>query len=493
MRTLATAILAMLPGFPSALQARAPIRTVVDLSVGESREVELAGGRKAVVKLLELEEEKDEIRGAVRAGRVRVSVDGAELRLVASGYTLPVSAGPVQIDCAITKGYTEKSNADRWGLGDKDARLRVWPAGSPWLEPGTFVYPVRQRWFASDTQMGNEPVFADGPEIAIGSSGGKVYYHSGLDIDGVEGMAEILAAVDGVVTVSGRNVSPDHAGGPIGPANDYVVLADDLGWHYWYAHLKTIEVRAGQKVRKGQRIGLMGKEGGSGGRSHLHFEIKCRQPSGKWGTEEGYPYIWEAYAREHAPPLLAVARPHRIARAGRKIVLDGSKSRSFGSEISRYEWSFNDGTTAEGPVVERSYVAAGSYSEVLKVTDRAGNVDYDFCVVQVFEGDEREKAPPSINPAYYPTFGIQPGDPVIFRVRTYATRAGEEVWDFGDGTPRVAVKSDGNASPHAPYGYAETMHRFAKPGHYLVRVERTGHSGAKAINHLQVRVGEPGR
>ena len=54
----------------------------------------------------------------------------------------------------------------------------------PDLEPGTFVYPLRQRWFASDTQMGNEPVFADGPEPAIGASRGKVYYHSGLDFDG---------------------------------------------------------------------------------------------------------------------------------------------------------------------------------------------------------------------------------------------------------------------------------------------------------------------
>ena len=58
-----------------------------------------------------------------------------------------------------------------------------------------------------------------------------------------------------------------------------------------------------------------------------------------------------------------------------------------------------------------------------------------------------------------------------------------------DGSPPVAVRSDGNAKPHAPDGYAATVHRYARPGHYLVRVERTGHTGAKAVGHLHVRVG----
>ena len=39
-------------------------------------------------------------------------------------------------------------------------------------------------------------------------------------------------------------------------------------------------------------------------------------------------------------------------------------------------------------------------------------------------------------------------------------------------------------------GYAETVHRFQKPGHYLVRVERADKGGAKAVARLHVRVGE---
>ena len=42
-------------------------------------------------------------------------------------------------------------------------------------------------------------------------------------------------------------------------------------------------------------LGRSGKEGGSGGWSHLHFEIVSRQPSGEWGTQEGFAFLWEAY------------------------------------------------------------------------------------------------------------------------------------------------------------------------------------------------------
>jgi len=52
------------------------------------------------------------------------------------------------------------------------------------------------------------------------------------------------------------------------------------------------------------------------------------------------------------------------------------------------------------------------------------------------------------------------------------------------------VRSNGNAKPLDPDGYGVTVHRFSKPGHYIVRVERTGHTGATATGHLQVRVAE---
>jgi hypothetical protein len=63
-------------------------------------------------------------------------------------------------------------------------------------------------------------------------------------------------------------------------------------------------------------LGPLGKEGGSGGWSHLHFEIFGRQLSDKWGVIEGYAFLWEAYLLEQKPKLLAVARPHQLAATG---------------------------------------------------------------------------------------------------------------------------------------------------------------------------------
>ena len=100
------------------------------------------------------------------------------------------------------------------------------------------------------------------------------------------------------------------------------------------------------RVKMGQKIGLLGKEGASGGWSHLHFEIKSKQPSGKWGTEDGYAFLWEAYQNEFKPKVIAVARPHHLIWAGEKTTLDGSRSWSANGTIDRFEWTFTDGTSA---------------------------------------------------------------------------------------------------------------------------------------------------
>ena len=74
-------------------------------------------------------------------------------------------------------------------------------------------------------------------------------------------------------------------------------------------------------------------------------------------------------------------------------------------------------------------------------------------------------------------------------MRTFRTTDGRETWDFGDGSPKVEVQSDGNAVKLARDGYARTAHAYKKAGHYLVRVERTDRRGYTAVAHLHVRVG----
>ena len=477
--------------FPSE-PTRAALRAVVDLDLGETARVTLHDGSTAEVTLDAVDVVTDPSRLAVREAKVRLKVNGKGVTLSSGNYNLPVAVGGVQADCPVVSAYNRNTTEDHWALA-KAARVRLWPAGSPWIEPDTFVYPARQRWLASMTQMANEPVYVDGGEVPKNP---KIYYHGGLDIGGAEGMVEVVAATDGVVASSGLATLPGldvkGEGSPVRPRYDVVYLRDGRGWYYRYSHLKSIDpaMTVGARVKKGRPLGVLGKEGGSGGWSHLHFEAKGLQPSGRWGTEEAYAYLWQAAILGQGLELVAVARPHRFARVGDAVVLDGSKSWGRTGPPARHDWAFSDGASSREPVVERIYKTPGMYSETLKVTGADGAISYDFAVVQVIDPERPDALPPSIHAAYHPTSGVKPGDPVTFKARTFRVGrdGGHETWDFGDGSPEVAVQSDGNARQLDPDGYAVLTHRFEKAGDYLVRVERANRDGLKATARLHVRV-----
>lgn len=465
-----------------------PLVRVVDLDIGESQNVVLCDGSNATVKLLDLKEKRDEIRNAVRKAVATVEINGKTVSLVSSTYRLPTTIAGVQIDCPITKGYlANSSKKNAWGLS-KDARIRLWPAGSPLIRPGTLLYPVKQRWFASNTQMANVPTFVDGGELP---SNKNIYYHYGLDFGGAEGLVKVVAATDGLVVSAGTERLDGYEDSPVAPRYDVIYVLDDKGWFYRYSHLfKILDfVKPGRRVKMGEQIGILGKEGGSGGWSHLHFDITCRQPSGEWGIQNAYAFAWEAYQRQYKPKIIAVARPHHLAWVGQSVELDASRSWSRTGDIRKFEWAFCDGTSATGAKVKRVYDKPGEYNEIVKITDSAGNIDYDFAVVQVVDRNHPDQTPPTIHAVYYPTFGIKPGDEVTFKVRSFRIKEGSEVWDFGDGTPKVTVHSDGNAEVHNPQGYAVTTHRYKKPGHYIATVERANERGYRAITHLHIRVG----
>ena len=122
------------------------------------------------------------------------------------------------------------------------------------------------------------------------------------------------------------------------------------------------------------------------------------------------------------------------------------------------------------------------------MTDTEGNVGYDFGIVQVLDGDRLDRLPPMIHPTYSPTQDIRVGDLITFKVRTFGTTAGNELWNFGDGSKPVEVRSDGNVKKLDPNGYAVTRHAFKKSGDFIVRVRRTNTDGVSAIGHLFVRI-----
>ena len=462
-----------------------PPRVVIDLEVGAEEQVELTDGSKAVVKLLAVEETRDPIRGAVREARAHVEINGQRAWLVSANYRLPQLIGGVQVDCPATQALNKDANRDAWAL-EKAARLRLWPAKSPWINPGTFTYPVRQRWFASSSQMANEPVFVDASERL---APGKIYYHWGLDFGGSEGQDEVVAATDGLVVSAATARLDGHENSPVSPRYDVVYVLDQRGWYYRYSHLHTIDpaIKPGATVRQGQRIGLLGKEGGSGGWAHLHFDIYTRQPSGRWGCEEAYAYAWEAYQREFAPKIIAVARPHQLVLSGDEVELDGS--RSFSAEpIVSYQWLFSDGSKAEGPKVRRRYERAGYYSEVLRVADGQGRTSLDVVAIIVIDREHRDRLPPSVHVVFHPSLENWVGQEISFKARTFGTQEGEERWDFGDGSPPQTTKSDGNKKPLAPDGYVELKHTYQTPGMYIVTVERTNEHGVRSVGRVWLEV-----
>lgn len=91
---------------------------------------------------------------------------------------------------------------------------------------------------------------------------GRSTMHNGLDWAGPRG-TPILASADGVVTQAGRQ----------GGYGNLVIIQHDFGIETYYAHLNSIDVRVGQRVSRGQRIGGMGTTGASTG-VHLHYEVR---------------------------------------------------------------------------------------------------------------------------------------------------------------------------------------------------------------------------
>ena len=466
-----------------------PVRVVVELNIGQTRKIILASGETVNLALLGIEETRDDVRNIIHEVKLHVKVDGEEVVLVCGNYNLPVAVGKVKIDCSVAGKYLSNSMRDLWKI-TKDARFRLWPIDSLYLQEGTFGYPIKQRWMANFTHSGNEPSLTG---WGVRFDWKKIYYHEGHDIGGADGLDEIVAATDGRV-VSIRNQTLDgFEDMPVGGREDRLIIVDERNWLYLYSHLNSTDpsIKPGDSVKKGQPLGRIGKKGGSGGIVHLHFGIFCKdEKTDEWVVEDAYPYLWEAYKSEYEPKLKAIARPLQILLVGQTARLDGSKSMGIDHPIVSYEWYFGDGSKASGAVQSKRYERAGAYSEVLKVTDSKGNIDYDFATVYVYEREHPEETSIGfIHLAYHPTLDLKAGDDITFLVRTFYTEPVKTIWDFGDGTSFVETTTRGiTKKDHSSGAYEKIIHAYLKPGHYLVTVKSAGESGLNSVNHLHVIV-----
>lgn len=98
---------------------------------------------------------------------------------------------------------------------------------------------------------------------------GKSQFHSGVDLVGAGGTA-VCSVCDG--TVLSSQIITDKSNRTWEWGNYVAVQAKD-GAVIYYCHLASRAVKKGEKVKAGQRIGIMGNTGYSFG-AHLHFEVR---------------------------------------------------------------------------------------------------------------------------------------------------------------------------------------------------------------------------
>jgi heat shock protein HslJ len=82
-------------------------------------------------------------------------------------------------------------------------------------------------------------------------------------------------------------------------------------------------------------------------------------------------------------PITAVISAPTEGQVDQALTFDGSAS-TASVDIASYAWTFSDGFTAEGAVIEHSFTEAGSYDVVLTVTDVDGN-SADASIVVVIQ------------------------------------------------------------------------------------------------------------
>ncbi len=122
----------------------------------------------------------------------------------------------------------------------------------PSTEPtGAFMWPILGKFVITS------PYGISREEFDNGS------YHYGIDIAGVSMGDPVYAADGGTVTFAGTQ----------GTYGLLVKIRHEDGVETYYAHMRSIDVKVGDKVYKGQKIAEIGMTGVTTG-PHLHFEVR---------------------------------------------------------------------------------------------------------------------------------------------------------------------------------------------------------------------------
>ena len=110
---------------------------------------------------------------------------------------------------------------------------------------------------------------------------GQKDFHSGYDLVGI-GSKNVTAAEGGTVVRARIITDKSNLTWQWG---NYVCIKTASGQYHYYCHLDSRAVCAGQTVRAGEKLGVMGNTGYSFG-AHLHFEVRASDGKTKVNPEE---------------------------------------------------------------------------------------------------------------------------------------------------------------------------------------------------------------
>ncbi|MFH0945692.1 MAG: PKD domain-containing protein, partial [Planctomycetota bacterium] len=389
---------------------------IICLDPGEETTFVLGSGREMRLRLLSVEEHRDQVVHLIRRADVRVEIDGKPHDLVCAPYVMPAVIDGLRIQADTTSGFVELP---------KRVQFSLWDAAEPIIDTTKFGFPLRDfRLFSHGVQCYDEPVHLGRMD---GDPEGGVFYHSyGIDFAGFEGGEDVVACVSGKVA----RLLPDAI---------LVDIVDETGLIWEYHHLDSIapHLEVGREVKKGERIGVLGRSGPSGNFSHLHVGAYLTpdhmQVEGYTRRLNYYPWMVEAYRHAHGGGPLAVAGPHHAAFCKETVVFDGSNSISAGPEIVSFEWTLPDGSVVKGARAEFAFDAPGVYVAMLRILDAAGQEDMDFKKVKVYTPGEPEPFIPTFFMTSTPTLEVYAGEPVRFRIWLHGAEEHPFEIDFGDG------------------------------------------------------------
>ena len=417
------------------------------LNVDESFAFKLNNGDTRVIRLVSVQEHKDNVVKLMRRAEVRVEIDGKPLDLVSMPYVMPTETAGLRLQADTTSGY---------GNISKQVQLSLWDADDPIVDTKRFAFPIKNyRILSHGTQAYNEPV-----HLGAGDDdpAGQLFCHDyGFDQGGFEGGETVLSPVQGKIVL-------------FWPSREDLcsaVVQDRSGLNWELCHLFSVEsnIIMGAHVEKGQKIGMLGKSGPSGNFSHLHLGTYLNMHDLEIDNRNRrlnfYPWLVAAYQAQHPKGILAVARPHHIVLTGEKVVLDGSNSLAWGgNKIVEWHWILPNGTAIKKSKAETSFDRPGAYVATLWVKDDQGNEDADFCPVKVYTKEKPEKGIPHIYMTCTPTEDIRPNQPVRFRFWFQGAGGGPIQVSFDDGTKMEDYKQ-----------YSEFSHAFKKRGVHIVTAQ----------------------